>query len=152
MGREGLTVRVSGLTALPPSARRARLYEAAVRRAFARAGSRARGEVAVVFLPRARMRTMNRQYLGHDYDTDVISFAHDPVPGLPAAERPLGDVFVSAWMARRQAAEQGHSVLREALTLTAHGALHLRGLDDATRAQRARMFRLQDRVLEDLGA
>lgn len=95
---------------------------------------------------------MNREYLGHDYDTDVISFRHERVPGVPAAEAPFGDVYVSAWMARRQAAELGHSVLREALTLAAHGALHLVGHDDDTEARKARMFRLQDRILARLGA
>ncbi len=152
MGREGLSVRVAGLSALPPSARRARLYESAVRRAFARERAHARGEVSVVFLSREKMRGMNRQYLGHDFDTDVISFAHEPVPGLAAGERPLGDVFVSAWLLRRQAAEQGHSVLREALTLVIHGTLHLLGHDDATPRERARMFRRQDEILEVLGA
>jgi rRNA maturation RNase YbeY len=154
MGRKdlGLSVRVAGLSALPASARKPRLLEEAVRRAFAAAGRRAAGEVAVVILPRARMRAMNREFLGHDWDTDVIAFHHEVPPGVPAAEVPLGDIFVSAWQARRQAREQGHSVLRETLTLAAHGALHLAGYDDDTPASKARMFRLQDRALEGLGA
>ena len=151
MGKEILSVRVAGLKSLPASARRPRLFEAAVRRAFAREAPRARGEVSVVFLSRARLRAMNREYLGHDYDTDVISFSHERVAGIPAAEQPLGDVYVSAWLAARQARELGHAVLREALTLVAHGTLHLIGHDDATARGRARMFRLQaeiaDRVL-----
>ncbi|MDE2490062.1 MAG: rRNA maturation RNase YbeY [Elusimicrobia bacterium] len=150
MGREGLTVRVAGLSALPPSARRPGLYEAAVRRAFALERSRRRGEVSVVFLTRARMRAMNREFLGHDWDTDVISFEHEAPPGVRAADLPLGDVCVSAWMARRQAAELGHPVLREALTLVAHGTLHLLGHDDAAPRAKARMFRRQDEILEGL--
>lgn len=150
MGRQGLTVRVAGLSALPASARRAP-YAEAVLRAFALARRRARGEVSVVFLPRGRMRAMNREYLGHDYDTDVISFSHDPVPGVPAAESPLGDVYVSPWMAARQARELGHPLTRELLTLVAHGTLHLLGHDDAAPRARARMFRLQDRVVAAVG-
>jgi probable rRNA maturation factor len=150
MGREGLTVRVAGLAALPPPARRARLYEAAVRRAFALERSRLRGEVSVVFLTRARMRAMNREFLGHDWDTDVISFAHEAPPGVRGADLPIGDVCVSAWLARRQANDLGHSVLREALTLVAHGTLHLLGRDDASPRDKARMFRRQDEVLEGL--
>jgi probable rRNA maturation factor len=128
------------------------VIEAAVRRAFAREAPRACGEVSVVFLSRARMRAMNRQYLGHDYDTDVISFSHERVDGVPAAESPLGDVYVSAWMAARQARELGHSVLREAVTLAAHGTLHLIGHDDATARGRARMFRAQDEIAAAVGA
>ncbi|MDX6768848.1 MAG: rRNA maturation RNase YbeY [Elusimicrobiota bacterium] len=147
MGREvRLTVRVAGLSALPAAARAPRLFEEAVRLACGRAS----GEVSVVVLPRAKMRAMNREYLGHDYDTDVIAFRHERVPGVPPAESPYGDVYLSAWMARRQAAELGHSVLREALTLAAHGALHLAGHDDGSPAERARMFRAQDRILARL--
>jgi rRNA maturation RNase YbeY len=152
MGTQGLSVRVAGLDALPAPARRPRVIEAAVRRAFALEAPRARGEVAVVFLARARMRAMNREYLGHDYDTDVISFLHDRVDGIPADERPLGDVYVSAWLAARQARELGHGVLREAATLAVHGALHLLGHDDATERGRARMFRRQDEIVAWAGA
>jgi probable rRNA maturation factor len=152
MGREALTVRVAGLSALPRSARRPALIEGAVRRAFALEAPRLRGEVAVVFVDRARMRALNRQYLGHDYDTDVLAFAHERAPGVPAGEAPIGDVYVSGWMAARQARELGHAVLREALTLAAHGALHLLGHDDASARGRARMFRRQDEIVAWVGA
>lgn len=149
MGRAaGLTVRVAGLATLPASARKPALYEKAARLAC----PRGQGELSIVFLSRAGMRAMNLEYLGHDYDTDVISFAHERVPGVPAAEQPFGDVYVSAWMAKQQAADQGHSVLREALTLAAHGALHLAGHDDTAPAPKARMFRAQDRILAALKA
>lgn len=149
MGREvRLTVRVAGLAALPASARKPALFEKAARLACGRVS----GELSIVALPRAKMRAMNREYLGHDYDTDVIAFRHERAPGVPAAEAPFGDVYLSAWMARRQAAELGHSVLRESLTLAVHGALHLVGHDDAAPAAKARMFRLQDRILARLRA
>lgn len=152
MGREKLNVRVAGLDGLPAAARRPRLFAAVVRRAFSREAPRLRGEVSVIFLSRARMRAMNREFLGHDYDTDVISFSHDPVDGVPAAETPLGDVYISAWLAARQARELKRPVLREALTLAAHGALHLLGHDDAAPRARARMFRLQDALVAEVGA
>lgn len=152
MGRESLTVRVEGLSALPRAARRPALVAAAVRRAFALEKSKRRGEVAVIFVSRAKMRVLNRQYLGHDYDTDVIAFPHEVPPGVPAAEAPLGDIVISGWMARRSAAELGHSTLFEALTLAAHGALHLLGHDDHAPRAKARMFRRQDQVLAGLRA
>jgi probable rRNA maturation factor len=152
MGRENLTVRVDGLSALPRAARKPALYAAAVRRAFTLEKSKRRGEISVVFVSRARMRALNRQYLGSTDDTDVIAFAHDAPPGVPAAEAPLGDIFISAWMAARSARELGHSQLHEALTLTAHGSLHLLGHDDHAPRAKARMFRLQDEVLAALRA
>ena len=152
MGRESLTVHVSGLDRLPRPARKRALIAAAIRRAFALEGSRRRGDIGVVFVSRAEMRSLNEQYLGHDTDTDVITFEHEPFPGVPAAEQPIGDIFISAWMAGRSAKELGHSPLRETLTLAAHGALHLLGHDDRSPRAKARMFRRQDEVLEDLGA
>jgi probable rRNA maturation factor len=148
MGRESrVTVAVAGMASLPEAARRAALYRKAVRLAI---GGRKAGEVSVVFLGRAEMLRMNRHYLGHDYDTDVISFEHEPVPGLSAAENPIGDIFVSSWMARRQARELGHSVAIEAATLVAHGALHLMGHDDRRAAAKARMFKAQDKIVASL--
>lgn len=154
MGRESrrLRVLVSGAGALPPSARK----PAVLRRAAEAAldsnakGRRLEGEVNVVFLTRAEMLRMNRHYLGHDYDTDVISFEHEAVEGLDD-ESPIGDVFVSAWMVRRQAAELGHSALREAATLVAHGCLHLVGHDDHAPAKKKAMFKVQDAVVASLG-
>lgn len=143
---------VSGMASLPAAARRGALYQKAVRLAFAtsRKSARLRGELNVVFLERAAMRRMNRHYLGHDYDTDVITFEHEPVPGLTGDETPIGDIFISSWMTRTQAKEIGHSVATEAATLAAHGALHLLGHDDHRPAGRTRMFKLQDRIVAAL--
>ena len=152
MGRESLTVHVSGLAALPRAARRRALIAAAVRAAFDIEKSIRRGDIGVIFVSRAEMRSLNRQYLGHNSDTDVITFEHEPFPGVPASEQPIGDIFISGWMAARSARELGHSPLHEALTLAAHGALHLLGHDDHAPRAKARMFRRQDEILAGLKA
>ena len=54
-----MIVRVSGLEALPRAARKPALIEAAVRRAFALNKSARPGEVAVIFVSRAKMRALN---------------------------------------------------------------------------------------------
>lgn len=70
----------------------------------------------------ARLRRLNRQFLGHDEPTDVLSF-----PG----ESPLtlGEIAISVDRAREQAAEFGHSIEEEIEILMLHGALHLMGMD-----------------------
>jgi rRNA maturation RNase YbeY len=149
-----LRIIIAGMASLPASARRAALYRKAVRLALGASKKTARraGEVNVVFLDRAAMLRMNRHYLGHDYDTDVISFAHEAVPGLTGGETPIGDIFVSSWMTRRQAKALGHSPAAEAATLAVHGALHLIGHDDRRPAAKARMFKIQDRIVASLRA
>lgn len=143
---------IAGMASLPRAARQEFLYKKAVRLAFGTPKKTAGldGEVNVVFLGRAAMLRMNRHYLGHDYDTDVIAFKHEAVPGMTGAETPIGDIFISAWMTRRQAGALGHSVAVEAATLAVHGALHLLGHDDQRPAAKARMFKAQDRIVASL--
>ena len=79
------------------------------------------------------LRRLNRQFLGHDYPTDVLSF--------PSAEGAgwLGELAISAARAAEQARDFGHSQLDEIRILMLHGVLHLLGMDHATdRGQMAR--------------
>jgi probable rRNA maturation factor len=74
------------------------------------------------------MRAMNRDFRGHDYVTDVLSFPGDATvePGH------LGDVVVCVPQARRQARARGERVGREIRTLLLHGVLHCMGHDHET--------------------
>jgi probable rRNA maturation factor len=69
------------------------------------------------------LRRLNRQFLGKDYPTDVLSF-----PSLDEAGY-LGDVAVSVDRAIEQAARFGHSAEAEIEILLLHGVLHLLGMD-----------------------
>ena len=138
------SVKVSGLGLLPPSARKPRVIASIVRKAIALEKARVSGEINVVFLDRKDMLALNKRYLDHGHDTDVIAFNYGAE--LPGA--PFGDVYVSAYQARRQAEDLGHPILKEVLTLVAHGALHLLGYDDSTPRKKAEMFRRQDQLLK----
>ena len=107
-------------------------------------GARAAGDLNLIFVDRRRMLALNKKFLKHSHDTDVIAFAY----GEGAA---FGDVFVSAYQTRRQARALGHTALKEALTLAVHGCLHLAGHDDHAPEEKAVMFRRQDAVLKSLG-
>jgi rRNA maturation RNase YbeY len=139
-------VNVFGASLLPPAARKAALIRRACELALESEGVRAAGELNVVFVDRKRMLELNKRFLDHDHDTDVIAFNYDDSP--EGGEAPFGDVYVSAHQARKQGTELGHGVLVEVLTLVIHGTLHLVGYDDATPRQRAAMFRRQGRLLE----
>src|SRR5947209_20599476 len=66
------------------------------------------------------LRRLNREYLGHDYATDVLSF--------PSGEKPfLGDIAISVDRAQAQAREFKHTLLDEIRILLLHGTLHLLG-------------------------
>ena len=124
------------------------LSEAAVRAVVARAvageGFAVR-ELGVVLADHAAVHALNRAWLGHDYETDVVSF---PLDEAAAAERAVdGEVYVDLDTAAERAPEFGTTFEREALRYVVHGLLHLMGYDDATDAERARMRALEDRYL-----
>lgn len=140
-----MIVRVFRAALLPASARKPAAIQKVCLAALRAEKCRAQGELNVIFLDRAAMRKMNRRYLDHGHDTDVIAFRYDDQES--DGDRPFGDVYISAYQARRQAKELGHPVLDEVLTLAVHGTLHLLGYDDATPAQRRKMFGRQEQIL-----
>ena len=95
----------------------------------------------------AGITSTNREFLGKDRPTDVISFRYNPVPGEePAA---TGDLIVNVECAVREGAVRNGADAELALYI-AHGFDHLSGADDNTPARRAAMRRTEMRWLEEL--
>ena len=120
-------------------------------------------ELGVVVTTDAEVHALNREYLGHDYKTDVLSFGmSEPSGGLPGEgmnsrfiappERPayLGDIAISYERAAEQAPEYGHSAEGEVALLLIHGILHLLGYDDTTETEHDRMHARQQELFERL--
>jgi len=85
------------------------------------------GQVTVLLTTDATIRDLNKRFRGKDTATDVLSFpAADPVQNR---EKIAGDVAISVDTARREAAEQGHTLSVELRILILHGLLHLAGYD-----------------------
>lgn len=98
------------------------------------------------------IRVLNRDFRGLDRPTDVLSFPMeegDPIAAIPDGF--LGDIVISLDKALAQAAEYGHSPLRELSFLTVHGVLHLLGWDHMEPGEAARMYRRQEEILEKMG-
>jgi probable rRNA maturation factor len=74
----------------------------------------------------AELRRLNREFLGKDAPTDVLSF---PAAAAGPTSGRLGDIAVSVGRARAQAREFGHTVEQEIQILMLHGVLHLLGMD-----------------------
>ncbi|NNE70932.1 MAG: rRNA maturation RNase YbeY [Rhodothermales bacterium] len=98
--------------------------------------------VGIVLSRRDRIHEMNREFLDHDYPTDVISF-----PITEQRDALEGEVYVDLDMAADRAREFGETFRREAARYVVHGLLHLAGHDDATDSQRNRMRVLENRYL-----
>jgi probable rRNA maturation factor len=91
------------------------------------APARARGTLSLAIVSDACVRALNRQYLGRDYPTDVLSFPSGGAP--PLDTRVLGDIVIARGVMQRQAREAGHSAATELRVLALHGLLHLLGYD-----------------------
>ena len=112
--------------------------------------------VNVCFVDDEEIRALNRDYLGHDYVTDVVTFPMRServgVEGDPLDDELLGEVVVSVDTARRYSEDRGTDFPHELSLYAIHGTLHLLGYDDAAPADRRKMRRAERRYLEALEA
>ena len=92
------------------------------------------------------IHALNKQYLDHDYPTDVLSFVLEDSDELLE-----GEVVVSIDTAERQAKEYAWSAEEELILYVIHGMLHLVGYDDHSDEDRGEMRRLEEQYLKSLG-
>ena len=107
-------------------------------------------DISIVLTDDAQLHQLNRDFLGIDAPTDVLSFPSDEVDP-ETKTRYLGDIVISIPRAQQQADLGGHAVEEEAQLLVVHGVLHLLGHDHASAEEKARMWHEQAKVLERLG-
>ena len=103
------------------------------------------GDLNYVFCDDEYLLQMNRQYLGHDYYTDIITFDSREDA---ESKRLDGDIFISVDTVRANGAEYGEGFEREIMRVIAHGLLHLIGFDDHTPAQQKQMRAAENAALE----
>jgi probable rRNA maturation factor len=125
------------------------VLERAAAEALLQAGAPASSALTVVITGDEQLHRLNRQFLGVDAPTDVLSFPSDEADP-DTGERYLGDVLISLPRAAAQADARGHAVRDELQLLVVHGVLHLLGHDHAGPDEKARMWQLQASVLEML--
>lgn len=115
-----------------------RLLEKAARAALSGLAS----EVSIVVVGDKRMRALNRDALGHDYVTDVLSFDYGDSP-----EGRQIEIVVCAPHAAREARAHGVPFAQELARYVVHGCLHCAGHDDHDEKQQQKMWAAQERVL-----
>jgi probable rRNA maturation factor len=106
--------------------------------------------LSVVLTDNRRLHKLNRDYLGVDAPTDVLSFPaseSDPETGA----RYIGDIIISVPYAAKGAKQAGNSLEAELQLLVVHGVLHLLGHDHAKPKDKSKMWKAQAQILEALG-
>jgi probable rRNA maturation factor len=126
------------------------LLERAARAALAHQKESPEVDLSIVLTGDARLKELNRDHLGIDAPTDVLSFPAsemDPETGA----RYIGDILISIPRARAQAKAAGHALDSEVQLLIVHGVLHLLGHDHAKAEEKALMWKAQAEILAQLG-
>lgn len=110
------------------------------------------GDASVLLTDAFGMQSLNRDYRNVDAVTDVLTFPAWEGASLAAPpDGYLGDIAICVPRAMEQAEAYGHSLKREIMFLTIHGALHLLGYDHMQPEEEATMFAKQEKILIDLG-
>jgi len=130
---------------VPTSASFRSWVEAALRGAKRRKAT----ELSIRIVDAKEGRTLNRDYRGKDYATNVLSF---PVELPPGVKLPLiGDLVICAPVVAREAKEQGKPARNHWAHMTVHGVLHLLGYDHIDDDEAEAMEALETRILAGLG-
>ncbi len=99
------------------------------------------GEIAYIFCSDDKILEVNRQYLQHDYYTDIITF--DYCEGDTIS----GDLFISLDTVRTNAEQVGATYDEELHRVIIHGILHLCGINDKGPGERAIMEAAENKAL-----
>jgi probable rRNA maturation factor len=115
-------------------------------------------EISVALVDDPAIHDINRQYLGHDYPTDVISFLlecepaeEDSATGKPPTlrgkgKRLDGELIISTETAIQEAKNYGWSPREELVLYLIHGLLHLVGYDDLSSTEQS-VMRARERAM-----
>ena len=104
------------------------------------------GDIGYMFVDDEKILEVNREYLGHDYYTDVITFDYDEDDVVS------GDIVISLDTVRSNSELVGAAYERELLRVIVHGVLHLCGINDKGPGEREIMEAHEDRALALLDA
>ena len=100
------------------------------------------GNITYIFCDDEYLLEVNKQYLQHDYYTDVITFDY--------VENDLisGDIFISTDRVRENALAFGSSETEELHRVIIHGTLHLLGLKDKSEKEASQMRQAENEALK----
>jgi probable rRNA maturation factor len=103
-------------------------------------GSRT-GSISFIFTSNAKILQMNREYLKHNYFTDVITFDYTDGNKLS------GDIFISIDQVRENAYTYGAEMPEELRRVMIHGVLHLAGYGDSNTEEKSSMRKMENDAL-----
>ncbi len=101
------------------------------------------GEINVIFCSSERLLQINREFLQHDYYTDIITFDYSDLDEGYIA----GDLFIDVETVADNAAQYGATPLGEMHRILVHGVMHLCGQGDKSPAEAVEMRAKEEKYL-----
>jgi probable rRNA maturation factor len=117
-------------------------------RRWVQAALLAPAELTLRFVDAEEGRTLNREYRGKDYATNVLTFAYTEDEDSEVTQ---ADIILCTDVLQREATEQKKTVAAHAAHLVVHGVLHAQGYDHETDDEAAEMEQLEVEILSRLG-
>ena len=102
------------------------------------------GELNYIFCDDEKILAVNREFLQHDYYTDVITFDYT------TRTRVNGDIYISLDTVASNAQQEGVPYLQELHRIIIHGLLHLTGQADKTPETKAQMTAKEEDALSKI--
>ena len=102
------------------------------------------GDITYIFCDDEKILSVNKQFLQHDYYTDVITFDYS------TPDRLSGDIFISLDTIRSNAEQLGIAFEQELYRILIHGVLHLTGQGDKTPETKVQMTEKENAALAKL--
>ena len=107
------------------------------------------GDIAYIFCNDDKILEVNRQYLQHDFYTDIITFDYcDDMAQIGLKDTISGDIFISLDTVKSNAQQQGTTYDEELHRVIIHGILHLVGINDKGPGERAIMEAAENKALK----
>jgi len=99
------------------------------------------GEIACVFCDDKKILEINRQYLKHDYFTDIITFDYSEKDTIS------GDIFISLDTVKTNSEKFNTLFINELYRVIIHGILHLCGQNDKTPEEKKNMREKEEEAI-----
>lgn len=112
--------------------------------AVAASHNRIVGPLTYIFCDDPKIIEVNRQFLNHDYFTDIITFDYS------RGRMISGDMFISLDTVESNSVLVGATYTRELLRVIIHGVLHLCGINDKGPGEREIMESFESKALKKL--
>jgi probable rRNA maturation factor len=98
--------------------------------------------LSISFINSSELRDINKEYLNHDYDTDIITFNYSK-----KLQNIDGEILISFEEARRNAKKYDVTYGKELCRLVIHGMLHLLNFDDNNKENKKIMKRMENKLI-----